>query len=85
MDIEAWRTDNQAPFQQWECGYNPPQANQMFFFAYTPGYGQDVQVVNENSGRCMDVQWGSTAPQAPVWQWDCVFGGTNPVQRWHHY
>jgi galactose oxidase len=84
MDIEAFRTDNSAPFLQWPCGI-PPQSNQLFWFAWAPGFGQDFQVVNYNSNRCMDVQYGSTAPQAPVWQWDCTFGGTNPVQRWHHY
>ena len=30
-----------------------------------------TSLVVQHSGKCMDVQWGSTADGAPIWQWPC--------------
>ncbi|MCJ7509406.1 MAG: RICIN domain-containing protein [Dehalococcoidia bacterium] len=30
-----------------------------------------ASLVAQHSGKCMDVQWGSTSVGAPIWQWPC--------------
>ncbi len=36
-------------------------------------------IAAQHSGKCLDVQWGSTQPGAPVWQWPCNYGS---AQMW---
>jgi len=57
------------------------KGNQLWRFVYY----QSVNGVNywyavaQHSGRCLDVQWGSVQPAAPVWQWTCNYGS---AQLW---
>lgn len=37
------------------------------------------QFVGSASGKCLDVQWNSSADGTPVWLWDC---NTSPAQQW---
>jgi hypothetical protein len=51
------------------------KANQNWRFRSRTVDGQAYwYLVVQHSGKCLDVQWGSHAPEAPVWQWPCNQG-----------
>ncbi|OAR25358.1 hypothetical protein A8W25_06945 [Streptomyces sp. ERV7] len=46
-----------------------------------PTDGNYGSIQSARSGKCVDVQWGSTADGAPIWQWPCT---RDPAQLWEH-
>jgi hypothetical protein len=61
--------ETDLPSQRWGL-YPSPQAP------------QDFQMVNLNSGMCLDVTGASTEQGAPVQQWPCDSGHEQPNQLW---
>lgn len=70
-DITGASTANSAYLQTWAY-YGT--TNQQFKFKHTAFGGWNM--IARNSGKCLDVQYGSTADGARIIQYDCS-GGTN--------
>lgn len=96
IDVEGGMTtasrQDGVRLQQWDCLLPPENhLNQVFWFAWSSSYGQDFQVVNQWSQRCMDVRMDLNPPGgygdgAWLQQWACASGGgSTGNQRWRHY
>lgn len=73
FDVENGSAASQAEVQTYR--YHG-KANQLWRFSQFGVVDGTVywSIKGEHSGRCVDVQWGSTSPGAPAWLWDCHNG-----------
>jgi len=76
LDVTAGSKDNGALLQQWGCTSG---ATWQQFKVVAAGSGK-YNLVNVNSGRCVDVP-GSTTSFVQLQQWGCG-DGTKPNQQW---
>lgn len=80
IDVEGFGVGNGANVHQWSCRLDN-NSNQRWRFALASGQGPDRlwYIVNEHSGKCLDVAEFSTDNGGNIWQWQCN-GTAN--QRW---
>src|SRR5262245_14371900 len=64
FDITAGSRDNGGLLQQWNCTNDAWQQ-----FTLTSGGSGVYNLVNVNSGKCLDVPNGSTGSGVRLWQW----------------
>jgi len=74
LDIESRSTANGANILLWDYQSG---TNQQFRFVAQGG--NKYQIVNRNSGLCIDVAGISIADGANIMQWQCVAGNNNQV------
>lgn len=86
LDVQNGATNNGARIQQYSCNGT---GSQQWEFVYAGGSarinGQVVNyyyLVNPQSGKCLDVEGGSTNNGARVQLWDCNSTG---AQKWGLY
>jgi hypothetical protein len=86
LEIGGWNGSDGAGADQWPClrdGNGNPDANQLWKTVEVNGY---TQLVNVNSGKCLEIGGWSQADGARADQWDCLLDGNgNPDrnQAWH--
>jgi hypothetical protein len=66
LNIPTWRRH-----QQWNIVPAVRRGTTFYDFA--------VNILNENSKKCLDVQWNNQVAGTPVWQWPCNGGD---AQTW---
>ncbi|MCX4539124.1 RICIN domain-containing protein [Streptomyces sp. NBC_01565] len=78
LEVADWSTANGAPVRQWPCTGG---ANQQwdYNYVYVGAYIDGAQLINRNSGKCLEIADWRTDNGAPARQWDCS-GGAN--QTW---
>jgi sugar lactone lactonase YvrE len=79
VDVQNASQEVGATIQQWDCNGTGAQSWWIGPAYPEPGLSEYVNVVNQNSGQCMDVSGGSTANGAPIHQWPCL--GTNQANQ----
>ncbi|MGW2168518.1 RICIN domain-containing protein [Streptomyces nondiastaticus] len=80
LEIENSSKDNGALAQQWTC---KGQAGSVWKFVKVTGSGAGAQyqIVNVNSGKCLEIADSRKDYGAPVQQWTCVKGVA--TQLWY--
>ena len=77
---EITPTDDGAYIQQWPCNRAGTQAFVLEPVAISP-LGQYFRLVNQNSGKCLDVEFASAADGASLQQWSCTGGDNQTFSR----
>ncbi|MEU8550757.1 RICIN domain-containing protein [Streptomyces roseoverticillatus] len=82
LEIENSSKSNGAQAQLWTCN---GQRGAEWKFVEIGGSGDNTlyQVVNVNSGKCLEVADSRTDDGAPIQQWTCVKGVK--AQQWRNY
>ncbi|WP_179082404.1 RICIN domain-containing protein [Streptomyces rectiverticillatus] len=82
LEIENSSKSNGALAQQWSCKGQPGAE---WKFVEVSGSGDDTlyQLVNVNSGKCLEIADSRTDYGAPIQQWTCVKGLA--TQQWRYY
>jgi hypothetical protein len=70
LDVKDSNPESQAVL--WTAAFSGSSAQH---WKYDP----NTKAIQNNLGKCMDVQWGNSANETPVWMYDC--NGT-PAQQW---
>jgi hypothetical protein len=82
LDVTAASTNDGTPYQQWAC-HVPPAGQQPYnhqLFYVMPMQGTHYKAfVAKHSGKCADVQDGSSADGKRIQQWACHWGAN---QQW---
>ncbi|MDQ3477386.1 MAG: RICIN domain-containing protein [Actinomycetota bacterium] len=78
--IELTAADDGAYIQQWTCNRGVTQAFVLEPVAIAP-LGQYFRLLNQNSGKCLDVEYASTADGAVVQQLTCTGADNQTFSR----
>lgn len=88
LDVLGWSKANHATVDQWTCSgretngvWVGAQANQEWRAKFFGDSGT-WELINVNSGKCLDVYGWSTRPDAAVDQWTCPTGAPQANQEW---
>lgn len=69
-----------AALVQWQCNDNPDQNWYWRFTGYYYSGWPVYNLINENSGMCVDVPYASKTPGTALWQYSCI---GSVAQEWY--
>jgi hypothetical protein len=76
MDVANWGRTDGAAINQFTCHGS---ANQRWYFWTVPGTSR-VLVINDHSGHCLDIPWGTANGNEALQQFSC-HGGAQQFER----
>jgi hypothetical protein len=80
LEVSYGSSENGMTIHQEPCGDGHTQQAQAFTFVPSPSNPIQYQIVNRNSGKCLDVKDVSQADGAPIQQYTCLgWGQTNQI------